>query len=246
MEQTALDNRPEPNSIPFGDLGVSDDEITNLPAVEFARMIRAKYGTSRNNASNLERIRGSNLSANIPRWGWRIYRTTYASDSDWDRFMQTFHKTLAETFIKAHGNDKHMKYMQWRVVSDRARFDGATIEELRKHFLEWRDNGGPVASEPQMTPGDQDMLIAVTRPKYEHFIQVDQHSLKDVLSQENPGYGRVNVVTADWPRDGEKEGWELEDLGFVRESLSTMYPALWDEISMERKYWYQVPEPWTT
>ncbi|KAL2856079.1 hypothetical protein BJX68DRAFT_229992 [Aspergillus pseudodeflectus] len=100
---------------------------------------------------------------------------------------------------------------------DQARFDGASRDELRVHFKEWR------ADEfSRLAPADLEVVrgtrrgesgprITMEHPelansRFQQFIQVDEESLQSMREEfEEPvrlyGTGHVNFVYADWPHD---------------------------------------------
>lgn len=75
-------------------------------------------------------------------WGWVLYRTDYApnSDANWTKFLEiwttwvTDHvrhdgpSRLADTIMQQH----HMTF-----ISNKELFDGATFDQLRTHFAQW-------------------------------------------------------------------------------------------------------------
>ncbi|KAF1811535.1 hypothetical protein P152DRAFT_59025 [Eremomyces bilateralis CBS 781.70] len=239
-----------------GDLGLTDDAITALDGVQLDKLCRERYGVLWTTAGKLEQIRWWYLGQNQKRWGWRIYRTTYDSEVKWERFIQIFNEALISTIREVHGNEEHMKFMEWPIMSDRERFNEASTIELRKHFLAWRSGGGPIAAEPQLRNEKSLILFALSRPKYDYFIQVDKESIDNILAQNDPVDGYVNVVQADWPGDDPDElddieandgypvieGRSTHDIGFQRVRLAYLYPDFYEEVkNLERRYWYRRP-----
>jgi hypothetical protein len=241
-----------------GDLGLTDKEMVALEGVQLDKLCREKYGALWNwsTAAKLEQIRWLYLGQNQQQWGWRIYRTTYDSEEIWERFIQIFNEVLAWSIRDAHGNEKHMKFMEWPIIADRERYSKASTTELRKHFLNWRSSGGPLAAEPQFSNEGLSYLVAWSKPKYDYFIQVDKESIDNILAQDDPTGGYVNVVQADWPGDDPDEVDDIEaddgypaiegrttyDVGFQRIRLGYLYPDFYGEArKLERRYWYRRP-----
>ncbi|KIN05325.1 hypothetical protein OIDMADRAFT_51135 [Oidiodendron maius Zn] len=69
-------------------------------------------------------------------WGFVIYRTTYDSDTDWAGFLQRLRLYMEESFDFYNGRDILEKFTL-TVLDDRAAFDGATTDTVRRHFQQW-------------------------------------------------------------------------------------------------------------
>lgn len=70
------------------------------------------------------------------KWGWVIYRTTYKDDAGWDRFKSYVNKWSHDD-LSQPGVPRGLRAADWTFVSDPV-FDGASREQLRHHFREWR------------------------------------------------------------------------------------------------------------
>lgn len=88
--------------------------------------------TNFNHADRLERLLQKDR---YKTWGFVIYRCTYRSDSDWNRFMTRLLSHVTEYLEFYNGLDLLDSFAP-TVFEDQS-FDGATTTLLRKHFQEW-------------------------------------------------------------------------------------------------------------
>lgn len=164
-----------------------------------------QYSTHNNNADNIERYLNED---NHSKWGFIIYRCTYASDADWAEFMERLHyhtKSALETY---GGLDMLDSLLPFTVIEDRQTLDGATTATVREHFKRW------AASAPQEEQSQN--ATAKLSQRYRYCIQVDQTALEAVVRHapappaiDVTRKGWVNLVWRDWvPMHGEGEDEE--------------------------------------
>ncbi|OGM50928.1 hypothetical protein ABOM_000718 [Aspergillus bombycis] len=159
---------------------------------------------SSSNADKLERLLQMD---GFKTWGFVIYRCTYQSDSDWEKFMTRFLSPVTESLEYYKGLDLLDSFAP-TVFEDRS-FDGATTSLVREHFQEW------AATAPQVEqPVGYSCLPESGR--YKFFIMVDQESLESVLNAPDPDDwnddGFVRLVDGFWePEELDKD--ELAELG---------------------------------
>jgi hypothetical protein len=179
------------------------------------------------------------------KWGWIIYRTTYGDDEKWARFDERFQEQVRrETVILDRPSDEptHVKYLDFPVRSDEAKYNNATTAQLRADFKEWLNGGGGL-KEQEMAPEDKGMLTDALR--YCYFIRVDREAMESVLKDDK---GWVDLVQVDWPEDDEEaeeiacndgypplEGMTTYKVGFTRVPVVMLYPDCWT--SLETMAW---------
>ncbi|KAE8420021.1 hypothetical protein BDV36DRAFT_293670 [Aspergillus pseudocaelatus] len=140
-------------------------------------------------------------------WGFVIYRCTYQSDSDWEKFMTRFLYHVTKSLECYNGLDLIDSFAP--TVFEDESFDGASTAFLRNHFQEW------AATAPQVEQG-VDYCRFPASGRYRFFIMVDQEALESVVKIPNPESsvrtGFVRLVNGVWePLSLDEE--ELEALG---------------------------------
>lgn len=76
-------------------------------------------------------------------------------------------------------------------VEDRPSLDGASIDQLRRSFKQWRDQASAI-EQPQAQESP-----SLHYSQHRYFIQIDEQSLQDLQDWGWDG-GSVNFVDADW------------------------------------------------
>jgi hypothetical protein len=126
-------------------------------------------------------------------WGFVIYRCTYQSDSDWERFMARFLSSVRESLEFYSGLDLLDTFTP--TVFEDPSFEGATVATLREHFHRWKKTA---MKEEQGV--DEDFIPDSGR--YRFFITVDQEAMESVLSAPEGAdiykSGFVRIVNAEW------------------------------------------------
>jgi hypothetical protein len=112
------------------------------------------------------------------KWGWVIYRTTYKDDAGWERFKGYVNAWSRDALSKPEEQDAPpavLSAMDWTFVSDPATLDGASRQQLRHRFRDWRDTAIQ-AENPRRDPVDTNWS-----QRYLFFVRVDEDSLNSVL-----------------------------------------------------------------
>ncbi|KAF5859811.1 hypothetical protein ETB97_002420 [Aspergillus alliaceus] len=165
--------------------------------------------TSLNCADRLERLLQQDR---FKTWGFVIYRCTYQSNSDWEKFITRFLYSVT-SFLKYYNGLDLLDSFAPTVFEDRA-FDSATTALLRKHFQEW------AVIAPQEEQGIEHSCFP-NSGRYRFFIMVDQEALESVLSVPEPHYpsttGFVRLVNGVWKPE-ELDQDELEERGLSKPS----------------------------
>jgi hypothetical protein len=141
---------------------------------------------------------------NKERWGFVIYRTDYTSEESWQRFMLMMQSHTLK-IIQNKGPRLAPIIHSWQKMwwfNDRAKFENASIQDLRSHFQHWLASLSPEETR---------------RPWPEHymFLVVDTEALNSThnLSVELPKhyfgeYPYLKVWDKDAPEEGEEyPGW---------------------------------------
>ncbi|KXG45970.1 uncharacterized protein PGRI_048260 [Penicillium griseofulvum] len=79
----------------------------------------------------------------IEKWGWVFYRTTYEDDEAWDMFKRTINlsvRSIISLDPRPELNEAMFDQLEFVFIEDKAKFDGASKEELRAHFQQWVAN----------------------------------------------------------------------------------------------------------
>lgn len=69
----------------------------------------------------------------IHTWGFAIYRCTYDSNSEWDRFMERL-DSCAKVSLRALDHPELYDTLEWNVHSDAGALDGVSQDITRTHF----------------------------------------------------------------------------------------------------------------
>jgi hypothetical protein len=157
--------------------------------------------TSRNRADVTERL----LKQYGHRyWGYVIYRTTYANDDDWDKFVQRLKFWIERAFERCNGRDI-LDLFKLTVFSDQAQFDGADTAAIRAHFKQWAETAWSEEQKLDKSGLDTWPPLQMTQnPRYHFCIQVDEVSLRSCLETAAPpslqgfGEGWVKLISKNW------------------------------------------------
>jgi hypothetical protein len=161
-----------------------------------------QYSTHNNNADNIERY----LQEDGHRtWGFVIYRCTYESDDDWDRFMGL--RDQIRCTLEIYNGLDMMDSLSVTVFEDRSVLDGASTSVVREHFKQW------AATAPQQEQGTGPAL-----QRYRYCVQVDAVALESVIhdSPSTPqpdtiSDGFVNLIWKDWEPSRPDSREEVEE-----------------------------------
>ena len=159
-------------------------------------------------------------------WGVVIYRCTYGDDSAWATFMERLNASIQDSMRFHNGLDLLAeKSFKLTVMDNPRELDGADINAVRQHFLEWRKHavreeqgthreisarGGNPESDGNRLPF-----------RYNYCVQVDETSLQSIISTDPKdvfGEAWVNVIHANW---------DLEAIQRLREE-SRLDEVEWD------------------
>jgi hypothetical protein len=141
----------------------------------------------------------------VDKWGWVIYRCSYAAANEaiWARFRSHV-ETYSREEIAASDAPEIADRLEWTWVED-STLDFASPAALREKFRAW------AAKEVERQPGDYSPEVI---PRYNFFIVVDDEAMRsldepDDLGMPWPRNAFVKFVDADWepssPDDAEQE-----------------------------------------
>ncbi|KAF1949397.1 hypothetical protein CC80DRAFT_429371 [Byssothecium circinans] len=195
----------------------------------------------------------------VEKWGWVIYRCTYADNTAWTRFRDRVEAISRESIAESDAPEIADR-LEWTWVEDPVTLDGASTAALRERFRAW------AADEVARQPGDYD---PVAIPRFNFFVKVDEEALQSVAGAAPPGMpwprdSFVKFVDASWESSpvnaGEGQGQEYddsepeifepidgcieEDVGWIRISpfmIRTDFYDVWCGVSDLWNVWYERP-----
>ncbi|KAK5637687.1 hypothetical protein RRF57_013402 [Xylaria bambusicola] len=131
-------------------------------------------------------------------WGFLIYRCTYGDDEAWNRYMEAFKKQV-HSVLEHYGRDWLLeKYAQWTVVEDEETLNGASKQQVRERFVQWRDQHSVSRELSEVAAVVRQSAFWATHeslrlPRFTYCLYVDQKCL-DTLKQ----YSEVEANGARW------------------------------------------------
>jgi hypothetical protein len=146
----------------------------------------------------------------IDKWGWVIYRCTYADDEAWTRFRARV-EAKSRTRIAQSDAPEIVDRLEWTWVSDSASLDGISTVALRERFRTWTTKE---VARQQLEDYDP-----ATISRFSYFIRIDGEVMQNLTGflDLNTGWSNndfVKFVDANWepspPEEQEDDGWEAE------------------------------------
>ncbi|KAK0724577.1 hypothetical protein B0H67DRAFT_641094 [Lasiosphaeris hirsuta] len=157
------------------------------------------------------------------KWGWVIYRCSYAKEFDgaWDDLKRRIQQEMRESITNKSDAPGIAETMDFVFVEDPA-LEGASVEELRCHFQAWaRNDNNNNNNNNRTTSFDMDDNTQGSRgSRYEFFLKVDGEGLWN---------GHVGLVRA-WPDSPGSEDW-------MKVRASAVAPALYVQLD-DPEVWY--------
>ncbi|OOO12854.1 Peptidoglycan-binding lysin domain-containing protein [Aspergillus oryzae] len=169
--------------------------------------------TNFNHADRLERLLQKDR---YKTWGFVIYRCTYRSDSDWNRFMTRLLSHVTEYLEFYNGLDLLDSFAP-TVFEDQS-FDGATTTLLRKHFQEWLQQHRKWSRQMIILASHNRVGIASSSWSETGFVRL----VNGVWKPEEPDEEELEELEISDPSELEihepLEGCALEDVGWMKVS----------------------------
>ncbi|KIM95358.1 hypothetical protein OIDMADRAFT_134127 [Oidiodendron maius Zn] len=167
-------------------------------------------------------------------WGFVIYRTTYNSDADWAEFLRRLHFHMEKAFDFYNGRDILEKFTL-TVLDDRAAFDGATTDTVRRHFQQWSLTAYP--REQQYQGGNVHIGQSA---RYHYAVQVDQEALHAIV-HDTPAPPALDVTMKGWVKVIDKSWYLGRDEGF-HEHMAPIEGVTQKDVGwMKVQYQYLMP-----
>ncbi|KAK4906159.1 hypothetical protein LTR49_024645 [Elasticomyces elasticus] len=153
-----------------------------------------------NEAAKLAQLLQVYQKAGLSTWGFVIYRCTYSSDSDWQRFLNILNATV-QGCLRAESHLEFYHTLSWTVQSDPQTLEGASKDLVREHFKRW------VGREIADLHVDSHELTVRHSQKFRYCLHVDEGALNSVIrdapqppSLDLHGIGFVNLIAKDGMR----------------------------------------------
>ncbi|KAI9927169.1 hypothetical protein ASPWEDRAFT_33117 [Aspergillus wentii DTO 134E9] len=124
------------------------------------------------------------------KWGWVIYRCTYADDKAWTRFKDIINKRSHEE-IAEFDSPELANTLEWTYVEDCDTLDGISIPQLRTRFQAWAADA--IRTENPRAEGLG--LVNHGYPRYSYFIEIDEDALRRVVYEapQPPAHDEVDI-----------------------------------------------------
>ncbi|KFZ18150.1 hypothetical protein V501_01344 [Pseudogymnoascus sp. VKM F-4519 (FW-2642)] len=133
-------------------------------------------------------------------WGFVIYRCTYDSDDDWNKFMGLLRRHIRRSF-EFYNRLDIMDSLSLTIIEDKSIFDDASTSFVRKHFKQWAATAPEQEQGVGIGPG--------LSQRYRYCIQVDDYALESIMEDENDGY--VNLIKMEWDPQSQGDRGPVED-----------------------------------
>ncbi|KAH8666109.1 hypothetical protein BGZ61DRAFT_558943 [Ilyonectria robusta] len=200
---------------------------------------------------NQAMLKGQPLSAAIQdmqetgfqHWGFVIYRCAYANNAQWESYLEFLKATMQDELEFDGLYTLLWKYLDWTVIEDPDKLDGASKQDIRERFSEWsagrsveRDGSGVDA------PTVEDA------PRFHYCIYIDQKCLDTVDEYQSwaeaGGKDRLKVVVCaildkDCKPKGRGRGGFPSVEGCTREDTGWMYTDVASITSIYNRLSYQ-------
>jgi hypothetical protein len=177
-------------------------------------------------------------------WGMVVYRVSYGDNTAWERILALINEDVKEASGKPRDRLDVLARHQLVVMNDRSQFDGATPDQVRKHFTNWavdelrrnwREPPMPDNEVPEIEPGSRFTVDSSAGTRYNFCLLVDDICLESLDKMCNPV---VKLVTKYWTAgeqdleceeedEGENPGYEggvsdseFEDVGWMYKNVS--------------------------
>lgn len=112
-------------------------------------------------------------------WGFAIYRCEYSDDVLFERFIDYLREQAERHHRQCHQDRTTGLYLRWTIMQDCETLDGATKDQVRRLFVEWRDG----LSVERDGPG-ADHRITPYLPRFEYCVHVGRDSLDSLRAHE--------------------------------------------------------------
>jgi hypothetical protein len=104
----------------------------------------------------------------VDKWGWVIYRCTYADDATWAQFRDRI-EALSREDIAESDAPEIAERLEWTWIEDKAGLDGISTAALRKRFRAWVTDE---IARQQLTKYEPDEIS-----RFRYFIKIDQEAM---------------------------------------------------------------------
>jgi len=194
----------------------------------------------------------------LDRWGFVIYRCTYASQEKWDKFLALAKREARDRLERGGAGDLSVyDKMDWTVMEDAETLDGASMLDTSRKFRAWVKADGRAELQGTALAHSATWRDAPGLPRYCYFMHVDEQSLESVMDDEkardrDAGYfckivypdsvfGREEArLAGEIPEDQDPLDEQLELLDCTKKvklgSLVALYVDLLDNINS----WYYI------
>ncbi|SPO03557.1 uncharacterized protein DNG_06240 [Cephalotrichum gorgonifer] len=109
-------------------------------------------------------------------WGFVIYRGVYGDDDAWNLFVQCLRDNVHLDLERGSAQRGALleQYAQWTVIEDSESLDGASRDDVRQRFVEWRE--GRTVTRPA-NPFPQPTDPSSVLPRFNYCLYVDRECL---------------------------------------------------------------------
>lgn len=112
-------------------------------------------------------------------WGFAIYRCDYSDDALFDRFIAYLQEQAERHHRDCQQDRTTGLYIRWDIIQDRGALDGATKDQVRQRFVEWRDG-----LSVERDGAGADHRITPYLPRFEYCMHVGRDSLDSLVAHE--------------------------------------------------------------
>ena len=185
----------------------------------------------------------------IDKWGWVIYRCTYADDEAWARFRDYVEAESRKEIAESDAPEIADR-LEWTWVEDPASLDGISTIALRERFRTWTAN--EVAR--QLLEKHDPATIS----RFSYFVKIDEEVMQNLTGflASKGGWCEtdfIKFVDANWEPsppeeledyDWQPETWEPidecteEDVGWMRISPIMLGAAFHDTLNGDDMAWH--------
>lgn len=113
-------------------------------------------------------------------WGFVIYRTTYDNDAEWTEALHRLSHNYEHLLRQANGDDILAKF-KLTVVNDPALLDGASTDDVRRHFQKWAVANCKTEQPTPSQDSQYEFIRLGKSPRYHFAIQIDHDSLRSII-----------------------------------------------------------------